>query len=188
MRKVNERISWVLSDSVMLDPTQDLADLKQIGTIWGSWRTWRAYQTDNVVCHDQVKAADLIQRGFQNQCNLYIPDSAYVSLDRPEGVKIYAGEFVHDVIKQEEIVALHLAASTSDIVLLLGWDFAQLKSDSDFLQANRARHHRNLLRQAFLTYSQTQWVIIDHHTELDPNIVNLDNVVSDSLDTVLELM
>ena len=51
------RITWVLADATMLDPTQDVAELKSIGSTWGSWRTWRAYGTDNVVCHD-VKIKD----------------------------------------------------------------------------------------------------------------------------------
>ena len=180
-------ISWVLADSVVIDPTQDVVDLKHLGPFWGSWRTWRAYQTDNVVCHDQTKAAELIKRDFQTQCNFYIPNAVYTSLHRPVGVKLYAGEFVHDVIRQEEIVTLHLAATTSDIVLLLGWDLTELLSDSDKLRAHQALHHRNLLRQALKNYDQIQWVIVDHVGELASNIRNLDNVVTDTMAAVLAL-
>ena len=187
MRKVKEKISWVLSDSVDLDPTQNIDDLKNVGSLWGSWRTWRACQTDNVLCHDQIKAAELLQRNFQNLCNFYLPDSVYVSLNRPEGVKVYAGEFVHDIVKQEEIVAMHLAATTSDIVILLGWDLRELGSDPDLLQANRKRHHRNLVRQAFITYDQIQWVIVNHVGPVDPNLLAEDNVLTDSLQSVLDL-
>jgi hypothetical protein len=187
MGKLKEKFSWVLSDSIELDPTQNIDDLKKIGPFWGSWRTWRACQTDNVVCHDQLKAQELLKREFQTKCNFYIPDSVYVSLDRPEGVNVYAGEFVHDVIRQEEIVALHLAASTSDIIILLGWDFSKLVPDNDRLQSNQKHHHRNLIRQAFVDYYQKQWVIVDHKDPIDPNLLNLDNVVIDTIDTVLSL-
>jgi hypothetical protein len=180
-------ISWVLADSAVLDPIQDLADLKRIGAFWGSWRTWRAWQTDNVICHDMSKSADLLKRNFQANCNFYIPNSVYSSLDRPLDVKLYEGAFVHDVDRQEEIVALHLAASTNDIVLLLGFDLTELKADSDRLRSHRAHHHRNLLRQAIKDHDHVQWVIVDHPDKLDPNLVNLPNVVTDTLATVLTL-
>jgi hypothetical protein len=185
MRKIKENISWVLADSVVLDPTQNIEELKRVGAFWGSWRTWRACQTDNVICHDQVKADELVQREFQKLCTLYIPESVNASLNRPEGVKVYAGEFVHDVIRQEEIVAMHLAATTSDIVIMVGWDLTERKPDLDRLQTNQAQHHRNLVQQAFITYNHVQWVIVDHVGPIDPNLANLDNVVTDTLATVL---
>lgn len=180
-------ISWVLADSVVLDPTLDPADLKQVGPVWGSWRTWRACQTDNVICHDMQKAADLVKRQFQNNCNFYLPNSVHASLDRPDGVRLYEGDFVHDVDRQEEIVALHLAASTSDIVLLLGFDLTPLSTDTDRLLAHRAQHHRNLLRQAMVNYDQVQWVVVDHPGNLDPKLANLDNILLDTMQTVLTM-
>lgn len=187
MARIKDSICWALSDSVSLTPTIDSNDLKKIGPIWGSWRTWRAYQTDNVICHDQVKAAELIQRDFQSRCNFFLPESVHVSLDRPSGVKIYAGEFVHDVIRQEEIVTLHLAATTSDIVIMLGWDLSKFEPVGDKLRNNQAQHHRNMIRQAFAIYDKVQWVIADHEGELDPEIAKLPNLVIDSLSGVLEL-
>jgi hypothetical protein len=181
------KISWVLADSVVIDPTQSIEALKRLGAFWGSWRTWRAYQTDNVICHNQIKAAELIKRNFQKQCNFYIPSSIHIALERPSDVQLYAGDFVHDVIRQEEIVALHLAATTSDIVLLLGWDLTELQPNSDKLQANQALHHRNLLHQALKDYNEIQWVVVDHVGKLSPNLANLDNVVTDNLQAVLAL-
>jgi hypothetical protein len=177
-------ISWVIADSAELDPTQNINALKRLGPIWGSWRTWRAYQTDNVVCHSQVKAAELVKREFQKHCNFYIPESVNISLGRPSGVRLYAGDFVHDVIRQEEIVALHLAATTSDIVLLLGWDLTKLKPTSDKLEANQAQHHRNLIHQAVKDYNQIQWVVVDHP---NPLALSLENLVTDTMDAVLAL-
>jgi hypothetical protein len=187
VKKVKEKISWVLADSTVLDPAYDIDDLKRLGIFWGSWQTWRSCQTNNVICHDQIKVAELIKRQFQTKCNFYIPDTVYTNLDRPDGVRVYAGEFVHDVIRQEEIVALHLAATTSDIVLLLGWDLGKIQADSDKLVTNQQLHHRNMVRQAFVTYNEITWVIVDHVDPLDPTIANLENVVTDSLNAVLEL-
>lgn len=180
-------ISWVLADAVVLDPTHNVDVYKKIGPFWGSWRTWRGCQTDNVICHDQAKAAELIKRRFQEHCNFYIPNSVYTSLDRPAGVKLYAGDFAHDVLQQEELVGLHLAATTSDIVLLLGWNLTDLESNPDRLKAKQEQHQRNMIRQAFITYDQVQWVIVDHPEPIDPNLGKSGNVVSDQLETVLKL-
>lgn len=180
-------ISWVLADSTAADPTVDIAELKRLGSVWGSWRTWRAWQTDNVICHDQGKAAELTKRNFQNNCNFYVPNSVYTSLDRPNGVRVYEGDFVHDVDRQEEIVAIHLAATTSDIVLLFGFDLTELQPNSDRLLSHRAHHHRNLLRQAINNFDQVQWVIVDHSGDLDTNLANFPNVVTDNLKTVLAI-
>jgi hypothetical protein len=180
-------ISWVLSDSVVIDPAQNIDGLKRLGAFWGSWQTWRACQTDNVICHDQIKASELIKRNFQKQCNFYMPSAIHSGLGRPPGVRLYAGEFVHDAIRQEEIVALHLAAAVSDIVLLLGWDLTELPKDTDRLRSHRAHHHRNLLTQAIKDYNQIQWVVVDHKDKICSNLTKLDNVVTDTMDAVLAL-
>jgi hypothetical protein len=180
-------ISWVLADSATADPIVDIVKLKQLGAFWGSWRTWRAWQTDNVICHNQNKAAELIKRNFQNNCNFYIPNSVYTSLDRPDNVRLYEGAFVHDVDRQEEIVALHLAATTSDIVLLFGFALPKLEPNPDRLLAHKAHHHRNHICQAIKDFDRVQWVIVDHTGELDTNIATLPNVVTDSLQAVLAL-
>jgi hypothetical protein len=133
------------------------------------------------------KAADLVKRQFQNSCNFYLPNSVHASLDRPEGVRLYEGDFVHDVDRQEEIVALHLSASTSAIVLLLGFDLTPLTANPDQLQAHQAQHHRNLLRQAMVNYNQVQWVVVDHPGNLDPKLANLDNILLDTMQTVLTM-
>jgi hypothetical protein len=111
----------------------------------------------------------------------------YSSISQPAGVKLYEGDFVHDVIHQEEIVAMHLAATTSDIVLLLGFDLTKLAPGPDRLEANQAQHHRNHIRQAILDYQQVQWVVVDHPGDLDPNLTILDNIVTDTLESVLAL-
>ena len=180
-------ISWVLADSAIADPAVNIAELKRLGALWGSWRTWRAWQTDNVICYDQSKTVELIKRNFQNNCNFYIPNSVYTSIDRPNGVQLYAGEFVHDVDRQEEIVAIHLAATTSDIVLLLGFDLTELEPNPDRLLGHKAHHHRNLIRQAVKDYAHVQWVVVDHPDPLDPNLTNLENISTDTLQAVLAL-
>lgn len=180
-------ISWVVSDSVILDPLMDVTSLKNIGSIWGSWSTWRSCQTDNVVCNDPVKANDLIKRDFQKTCNFYIPNSVFQQLSRPSGVQIYEGAFEHDVDHQDDIVAVHLVTSNSDIVLLLGFDFTERAPNPDRLQEHRVQNYRGLIRQAIKSNDHIQWVLVDHPGEISKDMI-LDNLTIDSMDNVLKLL
>ena len=177
-------ICWVLADSAVLDPTQDLEQLKQIGPFWGSWKTWRAYSTDNVICHDQIKANELLTRAFQVTCNFYIPNQVYEALDQPKGVHVYQGDFAHDVEHREQIVAMHLAASRSDIVLLLGFDLARPDSHMPIERT----HYHGLVSQVIKDNAQTQWVLIDHDNQLDPDLAKLPNLTQDTVSGVIGLL
>ena len=179
-------INWILANDYVPDPTIDLDQLKTCGALWGGWQTWRASGTDNVICHDTAKARDLIQRAFHAVCNFYVPSSAYAMLDRPQGVRLYEGEFVHDLDHHEEIVALHLTAGISDIVLLLGFDLAEVELPADRLERHRWLNHRNLIRQAMKDNVQTQWVLVDHDRPVDKYFKELDNLTQDTLDNVLK--
>lgn len=182
------KISWVLSDRLELDPTQDIQALKNVGPFWGSWRTWRAYQTDNVICHSQFKASELIQRNFQTHCNFYIPKSVYSALDQPTSVGLYEGEFMHDLDHHEEIVALHLAATDSDIVLLLGYDLSEQEKMVDKLQEHKAHNYRSLLKQAIKNFPTVQWVWIDHAGHLRKDLTELENLTTDTMVNVIEML
>ena len=181
-------ISWVLADAATIDPTQELEILKHVGPVWGSWRTWRAYLTDNVICHDLARADELLRREFQRSCNLYIPESIYTGLARPDGVQVYQGDFVHDVIRKEEIVAMHLSASTSDIVLLIGFDWSTHEKNSNRLTEHQAQHYLGLTAQVIRDNPGTQWVLIDHVAELHANFSNLENLSTDTMSAVLSLI
>ena len=138
-------VNWVLADDAVLDHDINLEKIKNIGSLWGSWRTWRAYQVDNVICNDFRKSQELLKRQFNQQCNFYISNENFKHLDNPEKVIIYEGQFVHDVDRQDEIVALHLAASQSDIVLLLGFDWHPRPKSKDKLQEHRDANYRGLI-------------------------------------------
>ena len=181
-------IGWVLADAVVLDPTQDLAQLKNIGSFWGSWRTWRACATDNVICHDMKQADTLLTRQFQTQCNFYIPNDIYIALNRPDGVKLYEGKFVHDINRQEEIVAMHLAAGSNDIVLLVGFDIGDQIKNPDKLAENRIQHYRNLFKQVIINNPNTQWVLVDHPDKIGKSFASLDNLTKDSMASVINML
>lgn len=179
------KIAWVVADAVAANPYVAFERLKDIGSVWGSWRTWRSCQTDNVVCHDRGEASGLLARGFQRQCNFYIPESNFQSLDRPVGVKLYQGEFVHEVTNQNEIVTLHLAASQNDILLLLGFDLREQPNIADRMTRHRWTNYKNLIRALMLENEQRQWILIDHLGTADPDFNNQSNLAYDQIDNIL---
>lgn len=178
-------ISWVLSTSAQINPEIDVDRLKELGSFWGGWQTWRSCQTDNVICHDMVRAKELIDREFNLGCNFFIPNSFYVSLGRPAGVKVYEGNFAHDVDNQEDIISLHLASSNSDIVLLMGFDLSEQPKFEDKLAEHRAHNYRSLLRQVIVDNPQVQWVAIDHSKPFRTGLQNLPNLGQDTLNNIL---
>jgi hypothetical protein len=180
-------ISWVLSNSAQIDPGIDIAQMKELGSFWGGWQTWRSCQTDNVICHDMVKSRELIDRSFHQTCNFYVPNKYYISLGRPDKVKVYDGDFVHDLYNHEDIVAMHLAASTSDIVLLLGFDFGEFVKSEDRIAEHCAHNYRSLTRQVIQDCPNVQWVCIDHPKEFRPDLISLPNLGRDTLTNILSI-
>jgi hypothetical protein len=190
MASIKERrmnVNWVLADRTILDPLADVAAMKEIGSFWGSWRTWRSCATDNVVCHEMIKAQELIKRSFHTSCNFYMPNELFVSLDRPDGVNLYEGKFP-DAVQPEEIVAMHLAASVSDIVLLLGFDWQEQEKNPDKLTEHRAHVYRTMVKHVIEGNPEIQWVLVDHPGDIMKSMSKIPNLVKDTMDTALSLL
>jgi hypothetical protein len=181
-------IAWVLSDSVALGPEVDIDQLKQLGSFWGGWRTWRGCHTDNVICNDLDKAGELLKRNFQAGCNFYIPNANYQILNRPTAVRLYEGAFAHDVDRRDEIVAMHLAAASNDIVLLLGFDFSEPMVNPDKLLEHRTQNYRGLVHQVINDNNQVQWVLVDHPDLVMKSLSSLPNLSTDTLEAALSLI
>ena len=182
-------IAWVLADDVLLDPSVNIAMIKMTGPLWGSWRTWRAYTTDNVVCHDMKRADELIKREFHKSCNFYIANSVYNSIGRPKGVRLYEGDFMgHDVDKQDEIVAMNLASTQADIVLLLGFDWGSQPDDPDKLKQARIRNYQGLVTQAIKSRPNVQWILVDHAEDTITQLSELPNLDKDTFINVLRIL
>ena len=181
------KISWLVSAQYQLDPVINPEQMKSVGPIWGSWKTWRGCATDNVVCHQQQKARELLDRAFQAVCNFHVPRSLYEPLGRPVGVKLYDGDFDREVDDIEDIVAMHLSASNSDVILLLGFDLAKPTAATDRMQQHRLTNRHGLQRAAMANHTQTQWVAIDC-TDPDQNYTALANFTCDSMKNALQLL
>jgi len=181
-------ISWVLANTLVLDPTVDINAVKTVGPFWGGWQTWRTCGTDNVICNDFDRAQSLLARKFNEGCNFYIPNSIYQSLDRPSQVRLYDGTTDLDLDNKEEIIAMHLAASQSDIVLLLGFNWQPITKHADRLQEHRAQNYRTLVKHAINENQTVQWVLIDHAPKLMSELKDLPNLSQDTLANVLKMM
>jgi hypothetical protein len=181
------KISWVVAADHSLDPTINVEQIKSVGPVWGSWRTWRACATDNVICHEQQKARELLDRAFQAVCNFYIPRNLYEALSRPMGVRLYDGDFDREMDNIEDIVALHLAGSDSDIVLVVGFDWTLPETVTDRFERHKIINRHGLMRSAVSSRAQTQWVAIDC-ANMDPGYQTLPNLTCDRMENVLQLL
>ena len=180
------RISWVLSDTAEINPAIEIEHLKNIGPFWGGWRTWRSYNTDNVICHTELEARDLVTRNFHARCNMYLQDSVYQKVDRPENVKLYQGEFHEMVDHPDEIVSMHLAAASSDIVLLIGFDLSPRNLDHDRMAKHKWHNHVQYVLHIIKGNPDVQWVLLDHSSEIEKVLKELPNLMFDSLNNVLK--
>jgi hypothetical protein len=181
-------VSWVLSNTLILDPSVDIESVKAVGPFWGGWQTWRSCGTDNVICNDFDRAKSLLDRKFNEGCNFYIPNSIYQSLDQPSQVKLYDGTTELDLENKEEIIAMHLAASQSDIILLLGFDWQPKSKNPDRLLDHRAQNYRTLIKHAIVENFSVQWVLIDHPPKLMLELKDLPNLTQDTLSNVLTML
>jgi hypothetical protein len=182
------KISWVVADGYTFDPTINLNQVKDIGPVWGSWRTWRSCGTDNVIAHEFKKSQDLLQRAFQAVCNFYVPKHDYQSLGRPMGVKLYDGEYNSQVDHVEEVIAMHLAAQSSDIVLMLGFNLVVPENITDKLEQHKIKNYHGLVRSAIAANDTVQWVAVDHTNTPDQAYSTLSNFSCDIMDNVLQLL
>jgi hypothetical protein len=171
-------INWVIANNAVLDPTIKIETLKNVGSFWGGWQTFRGFATDNVICYDNAKALDLINKGFNLMCNFYVNQSAFTDTP-PPNIKIFGGSFEHDVDSRDEIVALHLCNATADIGLLYGFDWS-----SDGLD-KQGPHYRGLIVE-LIKSSDVQWVLVDHTYSLDSNLSILENITQDSLTNIVK--
>ncbi len=174
-------INWVIADRTELDPAVDIDHLKNIGSTWGGWRTWRGCQTDNVVCHDVAQAQRLVEQNFHTRCNFYIPNSVYMTLDMPALVHAYEGNLTHTINNPDELISMYLAATVSDVVLLLGFDWTGVNSDQQEID------YRGLVAATMVNNCNTQWVLLDQSGPVRTELTKLPNFTQDTLDNVLKM-
>jgi hypothetical protein len=181
------RINWVFGSQWTPDPTINLDQLLDIAPSWGSWRTWRACGTNNVICHDPSQARRLLDRKFQTQCNLYLPRQHFQELGRPSGVQLYDGNYTEYITDLEDIIALHLTGSGSELVLITGISLVTPAS-TDRLELVYQRNRLGLIHAVIKNHPHVQWIMVDHPDPLDQSFLAFDNITCDKLQNVLNLL
>lgn len=182
------RINWVFASTWTPDPDLDLEKLYKIGPSWGSWKTWRSCSTHNVVCHDMTRAKILVERQFQTKCNLYVPHQHYGALGRPGQIQLYHGDYQQSTVDIEDIVAVHLAAANSDIVLMTGFDLRAQPDHDHASDRVQWRNQMGLLSSAVASAAAVQFVLVDHPTPLGKSFDHLKNLTCDKLQNMLQLL
>lgn len=181
-------VSWVFASTYSLDPTISVEQIKSVGPSWGSWRTWRSCSTDNVICDEINKCRELTDRAFHAVCNFYVPKKHYGELERPLGVKLYDGSFDQTVENIEDIVAMHLASASSDIILLVGFDFAPRADITDRYEKHMYQNRHGLINSVIRQNDQKQWVLIDHPDQIAKTYQTLPNLTCDTMENALKLL
>jgi hypothetical protein len=83
---------------------------------------------------------------------------------------------------------MHLASSTANIVLLLGFDFGEPAPPVDRGDLHRWTNRRGLIGSIILNTPDTQWLAVDHVGSLSNSYAELPNLTCDKLKNVLKLL
>lgn len=173
------KISVVIANRTVIDPTINPENLKAIGETWGSWHQWHQSHPQNVLCHSVEQATKFVENNFHTACKLWTHERAFGG-KRPD-VYTYGGDFVHEIPDPEEIVALHLATSLSDIVVLVGFDWETLHT-TDSVQLHQRMVRDDLIQKIVEQRPSVQWVIT---SDVPESLNKLPNVMSDTLQNIL---
>ena len=176
-------IAWLFAENTLLSPAADVQAIKNVAPIWGSWRTQRGYQTDNVICWDSQQATQLIAQGYSAICNLFVHQSVYDELGKPDRVHVFGGEFVHAVDSHDDIVGMHLVASASDVILMVGFNFTESKNPTE-----SRINYLGLAAQVVKSSPKQQWVMVDHSIDLAKPFEGQENITCDKMKNVLQLL
>ena len=179
-------VVWIIGQEIkdgIIEPTV----ISDIGPSWGSYRTWQEYKTDNCVCNDLRDAKDLIKRGFNTVCNLYLPEVFYTELGRPANVQLFGGTFDNDNYPyKDDLVAINLGCLHADIVLMIGFDLSEITlAGTEY--TDRANYYLNI-KGYIEKHPEKQFVLINNIKEISNVFDSLDNLNEDSVDSVKEIL
>lgn len=172
-------IAWVLAEHAVLLSSVTGNSLNTAAPIWSSWRHVRGYQVDNAVCYNALMAQRLIDQGWHQLCNLYVPD-AVIQKNPASRVSAFGGSFDLNIPSQDDIVCAHLAAAQSNVVLLLGFDLDRSTPEN--------QTYVDLIYAVMDSYPKVQWVMIDPEGKPEPRFFELTNFTCDSIQNVLNLL
>lgn len=175
------KISVIIANRAILDPVINPENLQNLGTTWASWHQWHQCHPKNILCHSIEQAKRLVSKNFHSACNFWTHDRSFVD-ERPINVSAYGGDFVHEIPDPEEIIALWLTSSSSDIIVLVGFDWESLHT-TDSVQLHQRAVRDDLIKQVIGKNEKIQWVIAD--ASVPDLLKDFKNVTSDTLENML---
>lgn len=185
---MNLRINWVLSNNPASSTQHDIKTLSPKSQLWGGWSSWHTFMTDNIICHDHASATKLVEKKFYLSNKVYFPATFKIDFGVLPKVVYYGGEFAHEIDNCEEIVAMHLCASLSDIVLLHGFDWRNLSTHTDEFDQYKKHCYKNLVAEVIKACPNVQWVLVDHKELPFEELNGLENLCCDTLENVKTLI
>jgi len=181
------KVCWALSQET---PTGLVAHdvLTSVAPVWGPLSKWREYQCDNTICYDLKEAKQMINRAFHAITHFYVPKSFYIDLGRPVGVRMFEGEFKDNAVSNKEDIILMNLVANHDIVLMLGFDLSPVSNDLDLLEQRFEKAYRHNIKTIIKDNPNTQFVLVNYNKELAENLLGLDNLTQDTIDSVVDLL
>lgn len=107
---------------------------------------------------------------------------------QPTVVRVFQATPYPNIVDVDDIIAMHLAAAHSDIVLMLGFDLCLNTGPIDAKTAKTLQEYHGLLRSLIVNTPETQFVAIDLPQILSPPYQGIANLTCDTLQAVLTLM
>jgi hypothetical protein len=83
---------------------------------------------------------------------------------------------------------MHLAASQSDIVLLMGFDWTKKPKFTDRLLEHHAHVYRTLVGHTVRNNPNVQWVLVDHSPDIWKDLTKLENLTQDTFSNIIKML
>jgi basic membrane lipoprotein Med (substrate-binding protein (PBP1-ABC) superfamily) len=94
----------------------------------------------------------------------------------------------HNVKNQDELVAMNLAASICDVILLMGFDWGNPLTTTDKITEVKANNYLGLVHQAIKSTPNVQWILVDHPADIRQDLLTLPNLEQDTFENVLAIL
>lgn len=181
------RFNWVLAHRFLTCDLQDWQRIQDCAPTWSSTIP-RKITAQNSVCSNAAECQQLLKSAAYQHTNLYVPHDFWLEHGQPTVVRVFQATPYPNIKDVDDIIALHLAAAHSDIVLMLGFDLCLNTGPVDAKTAKTMRDYHGLLRSLIVNSPEAQFVAIDQPQMLSPSYQGIANLTCDTLQAVLTLM
>jgi hypothetical protein len=181
------RINWALSHVFVTCDDLDWQRIQNCAPTW-SGAGKKAITAQNTICSDPATCLQLLKSAAYTRTNIYVPHDFWQAQGQPAVARVFQGTPYPNIANVDDIIALHLAAAHSDIVLMLGFDFCLKPGAIDAKTAKVMQDYHGLLRSLIVNSPETQFVAIDQPEILSPSYQDIANLTCDTLQAVLTLM